>query len=130
MTTTSPHLLVGRALTGLFAAFMLVASIAPKLLGWPAATDALATVGWHAERAVPIGLVELACLVLHLVPRTAVLGAVLMTGLLGAAVAAQWRVDSPIGTHVLFGVYLGILMWSGLCARSPRVRDVLLGTQP
>lgn len=125
--TKASQPLIGRVLTGLFAAFMLVASIAPKLLGWPAATEALAAVGWDAERALPIGLIELTCLGLYLVPRTAALGAVLMTGLLGGAVAAQWRVGSPLGTHLLFGVYLGVLMWSGLCARAPRVRDVLLG---
>lgn len=127
-TTTDRLLIVGRTMTGLFAAFMLVASVAPKLLAASPATDALVAVGWPPGHALLVGLIELALLVLHLVPRTAVLGAVLMTGLLGAAVAAHLRVGSPLATHTMFGIYLGSLMWGGLCLRVPAVRQWLLGS--
>ena len=61
---------------------------------------------------------------LYLVPATSLLGAVLMTGLLGGAIASQLRVDAPLLSHTLFGLYLGAVMWAGLWLRSPRLRDV------
>jgi hypothetical protein len=62
---------------------------------------------------------------LYAVPRTAFLGAVLLTAYLGGAVATQLRVDSPLVTHTLFGVYLGLLLWGGLWLRDARVRALL-----
>lgn len=112
----------GRILTGLFALFMLGASIAPKLLHLPVAEDTLAELGWPAGYAFPIGLIELACLVLYLIPRTSVLGAILMMGLLGGAMATQIRAGSPLFSHVLFSLYLGLFMWGGLWLRAPDLR--------
>lgn len=109
----------GRGLTAAFALFMLAASIAPKLAGADVAGDALTALGWRAESALPIGLVELGCLLLYLWPRTSVLGAVLTTALLGGAMATQLRVGSPIFSHTLFSVYLGLVMWGGLWLRDP-----------
>jgi hypothetical protein len=116
---------IGRTLTGLFALFMAGASIAPKLLGMEVAADTLVALGWPARHVLLIGLMELTFLVLYLVPRTSVLGAVLMTGLLGGAMATQVRVDSPLFSHVLFSLYLGLFMWGGLWLRSPALRTVL-----
>jgi hypothetical protein len=110
----------GRTLTGLFALFMLGASVAPKLLHMPIAEETMAQLGWPAGYAFMIGLVELACVVLYLVPRTSVLGAVLMMGLLGGAMATQIRAGSPLFSHILFSVYLGLFMWGGRSARAAR----------
>lgn len=112
----------GRVLTGLFALFMLGASIAPKLLHMPVAEQTMAELGWPSGYAFSIGLIELACLVLYLIPRTSVLGAVLMMGLLGGAMATQIRAGSPLFSHVLFSLYLGLFMWGGLWLRDRRLR--------
>jgi hypothetical protein len=113
---------VGRVLTGLFALFMLGASIAPKLMGMPVAADTLTALGWSAEWVLPIGLMELGFLILYLYPRTSVLGAVMMTGLLGGAMATQVRIDNPLFSHQLFSLYLGLIMWGGLWLRDPALR--------
>ncbi|MCP1469636.1 hypothetical protein J3E64_001318 [Sphingobium sp. OAS761] len=112
----------GRVLTGVFTLFMLSASIPPKLLGMPIAGETLAQLGWPPGYALPIGILELICLALYLIPRTSLLGAVLMTGLLGGAMATQIRAESPLFSHILFGLYLGLFMWGGLWLRSPQLR--------
>jgi hypothetical protein len=120
---TSPAMLwTGRALTGLFALFMLGASIAPKLLGLPVAEETMAQLGWPPGYVLMIGIIELTCVVLYLIPRTSVLGAVLMMALLGGAMATQIRAGSPLFSHILFSIYLGLFMWGGLWLRDPRVR--------
>nr|WP_257644145.1 DoxX family protein [Luteimonas salinisoli] len=111
-------------MTGLFALFMLGASISPKLLGMPVAEETMAQLGWPAGYAVAIGLIELACLVLYLIPRTSVFGAVLMMGLLGGAMATQVRAESPLFSHILFSLYLGLFMWGGLWLRDVRLRQL------
>src|SRR5688572_7226569 len=121
---TPPSVWLGRALTGLFALFMLGASIAPKLLGMPVAAETIAALGWSRDYVLMIGLFELAFLVLYLVPQTSVLGAVLMTALLGGAMATHIRVGSPLFSHVLFSIYLALFMWGGLWLRSPALRSV------
>ncbi|MDB5469840.1 MAG: polyhydroxyalkanoate depolymerase [Caulobacter sp.] len=112
----------GRVLTGLFALFMLGASIAPKLLHLPVAAETLTGLGWPPGYVLLIGIIELTCLVLYLIPRTSVLGAVLMMGLLGGAMATQVRVGNPLFSHELFSLYLGLFMWGGLWLRNPRLR--------
>ncbi len=119
---TSAKLWAGRVLTGLFVIFMLGASIAPKLLGMPVAEATMAQLGWPPGYVLMIGLIELACVLLYLIPRTSVLGAVLMMGLLGGAMATQIRAGSPLFSHILFSIYLGLFMWGGLWLRDPRVR--------
>ncbi len=112
----------GWTLTGLFGLFMLGASIAPKLVGAAVATDTLVALGWPGSYALLIGLIELSCLILYLLPRTNILGAVLMTALLGGSLATQLRVGSPLFSHTLFSVYLGMFMWGGLWLRDAAVR--------
>ncbi|MDR6666645.1 DoxX family protein [Rhizobium sp. 1399] len=112
----------GRVLTGLFALFMLGASIAPKLLGLPIAEETMTQLGWPNGYVLMIGLIELTCLVLYLIPQTSVFGAVLMMGLLGGAMATQIRAGSPLFSHILFSIYLGLFMWGGLWLRDPAVR--------
>lgn len=123
MTTDKrPLIWLGWVLTGLFALFMLGASIAPKLLQLPVAEETMAQLGWPPGRSLMIGLAELSFLVLYLLPGTRVLGAVLMTGLLGGAMATQMRAGSPLFSHVLFSAYLGLFMWGGLWLRDSRLR--------
>ncbi|MDK1385758.1 DoxX family protein [Sinorhizobium sp. 8-89] len=119
---TPAMLWTGRILTGLFALFMLGASIAPKLLQMPVAEATMAELGWPAGYSFLIGLIELTCLVLYLIPRTSVLGAVMMMGLLGGAMATQIRAGSPLFSHILFSIYLGLFMWGGLWLRDQRLR--------
>ena len=116
--------LIGWTLTGLFALFMLGASIAPKLLRLPIAEETMAQLGWPAGYAFMIGLIELTCLLLYLVPRTNLLGGILMMGLLGGAMATQIRAGSPLYSHILFSLYLGLFMWGGLWLRDARFRAI------
>lgn len=115
---------VGRGLSALFVVFMLGASVTPKLLGMEVATDTLAELGWPARFVLMIGLFELVFTVLYAIPRTSVLGAVLMTALLGGAMATRIRVGSPLVTHTLFSIYLALFMWGGLWLRSPALRGL------
>jgi DoxX-like family len=122
---TPAMLWTGRILTGLFALFMLGASIAPKLLGMPVAEETMAQLGWPSGFALMIGVIELTCLVLYLIPRTSVLGAVLMMALFGGAMATQIRVGNPLFSHILFSLYLALFMWGGLWLRDERLRSLL-----
>jgi len=72
-----------------------------------------------------IGVIELVCLVLYVVPRTAVLGAILLTAVFGGAIASHLRIASPLFSHILFGAYLGLFVWGGLYLRSARLRDLI-----
>ena len=107
----------GRVLTGLFALFILGASVLPKLSGMPIAEQTMAELGWPSGYVLMIGLMELTFLILYLIPRTSLLGAVLFAGLLGGAMATQIRAEMPLFSHVLFSIYLGLFMWGGLWLR-------------
>ena len=94
-----------------------------KLLALPVVLAASGELGFVGEgMARALGVVLLSCTLLHLAPRTAVIGAILLTGYLGGAVAAHVRVGSPLVSHVLFGVYLGVMLWGGLYLRNPKFR--------
>ncbi len=121
---SKPLLWTGRVLTALFALFLAGASIAPKLIGASVAEETLTALGWPPGYAFMIGMIELACLILYLAPRTSFLGAVLMTGLLGGAMATQIRAENPLFSHILFGLYLGLAMWGGLWLREASLRAV------
>lgn len=113
---------IGWALSGLFGLFMLGASVAPKLMGMPIAQQTMADLGWPDAPVLLIGVLELLCTLLFLFPPTGLLGAVLMMAILGGAIATQLRAGSPLASHTLFGIYLGVLMWGGLLLRDPRLR--------
>lgn len=115
---------IGLAVSSLPSLFLLFdASI--KLLHLAPVTEAFARLGLPTHLAPWVGLLELALLTLHLVPRTAVLGAVLLTGFLGGAVALHVRLGDPLASHTLFPVYVGALFWVGLALRDARVRGLL-----
>jgi hypothetical protein len=122
---TSRTVWTGRVLSGLFILFMLFASIAPKLF-MPHANDAyMQQLGWPTRYLMFIAAIELIGTFLYAIPRTSLLGAVWMTGLLGGAIATQVRVDNPLFSHTLFGIYLGLFMWGGLWLRDPALRAML-----
>ena len=118
----SPMVWTGRVLTALFALFILGASVFPKLSGMPVAEEIMTQLGWPSGYVLMIGLMELGFLILYLIPRTSLLGAVLFTGLLGGAMATQIRAESPLFSHVLFSIYLGLFMWGGLWLRDADLR--------
>jgi hypothetical protein len=124
MNTSSRLSLVGRAVSALAIVF-LTFDVAIKLVQLPVVGETLAQLGYAPELGLTIGLVELVCLVLYVVPRTAVLGAILWTAVLGGGIASHLRVDSPLFSHILFGVYLGLFVWGGLYLRSARLRELL-----
>jgi hypothetical protein len=114
----------GRVLSGLAVAF-LAFDATIKLLRLPMAVDATTQLGYPAPLVMPIGVIEVVLLVLYLVPRLSVVGAVLWTGYLGGAVATQLRVGSPMLGFTLFPLYVAALLWGGLYLRDRRVRTLL-----
>ena len=124
MTNTVQHR-IGWAMSGLVIAFMLM-DATMKLLALPVVLESGVPLGFPGVgMAHALGTILLICTVLYIAPQTAVLGAVLLTGYLGGAVATHVRVGSPLFSHVLFGVYLGVLLWGGLYLRDPRLRELL-----
>ena len=99
----------GWIMTGLLLAFLLPASVAPKLMGAQVALKSLQALDWPTSAVVALGVLELALLLLYAWPRTGPLGAVLFTAMLGGTVASHLRADSPLAGHTLFGVYLGVV---------------------
>ena len=114
----------GWGLTILVALFLAMDG-AMKFMDLPQVKAATGQLGWPTGLDRVVGAIEVACLVLYVFPRTAVLGAVLLTGLLGGAIASHVRVGDPLFSHVLFGVYVGLMAWGGLWFRDARVRALL-----
>ncbi|NJM83456.1 MAG: DoxX family protein [Tabrizicola sp.] len=115
---------IGRAMSGLFVLFMLGASVTPKFFMPEVSHPMMEQLGWPTEYTLMIGAIELAGVILYVLPRTAVLGAVLLMALLGGAMATQIRVENPLFSHGLFSVYLGLFMWGGLWLRDERLRSI------
>jgi hypothetical protein len=117
---------VGLALSALVTLFWLM-DAGMKLAGLPQVAETMGPLGWPTDRAtiLTLGLIQTFCLVLYLVPRTAVLGAILLTAYLGGAIATHARVGSPLPSHTLFGVYVGLATWGGLWFRLPVLRALI-----
>jgi len=94
-----------------------------------AVVEAFARLGFPLRFAVALGLVELACVLVYVYPRTSVLGGILLTGYLGGAVATHLRVGSPLFGEMLFPVYVGVLLWAGIYLREPRLTALLPWTR-
>lgn len=113
---------VGWTMSGLVIAFLLMDSTM-KLLALPVVLETSGPLGFAgADMARGLGILLLICTLLYIVPQTALFGAILLTGYLGGAVATHVRVGSPLFTHVLFGVYVGMVLWWGLYLRDSRLR--------
>jgi hypothetical protein len=115
----------GWALSMLAVLFLLMDAIM-KLLALPVVLESGAALGFGGEAmARTLGTLLLVCTALYALPRTALLGAILLTGYLGGAIATHLRVGSPLLSHVLFGVYVGLFVWGGLYLRNPALRGQL-----
>ena len=114
----------GRVMSGLVVAFLIFDG-AIKLARIEAVEKGTVELGYPIASIVPIGLILLACVALYLIPRTAILGAVLLTGYLGGAIATHVRVSAPLLSHTLFPIYVAALIWGGLYLRDRRVRSLL-----
>jgi hypothetical protein len=114
----------GRVLSGVAVLFLLFDAIV-KLSRHPAAVEGTARLGYPVSIIFALGVLQAVCLVLYLVPRTSVLGAILWTGYLGGAVATHVRVGDPLFSHALFPVYIGVLLWAGLWLRDIRLRALI-----
>jgi len=114
----------GRILSAL-AAFFLVFDSMMKILKLSAAVEGTTRLGYPESVVLGIGVIELVCVVVYLIPRSSVLGAILLTGYLGGAIATHVRVGSPLVFYTLFPIYVAILLWGGLFLRDHRLRALL-----
>ena len=114
----------GRTMTALPVLFLLFDSVI-KLIRIDPVAQSFTQLGYPIHLAVAIGVIELVCLAAYVVPRSSVLGAILLTGYLGGAVATHVRVGSPLWTHVLFPIYVAALLWGGLYLREGRLRALV-----
>ena len=130
MTDTIPNkgqLIAGRVLSGLVILFLLFDAglklVAPEVAIKYTPPD----LGWTRDVPTMTMLATLLLIptLLYIWPRTAILGAILITGYLGGAIASQVRIGSPLFSHSLFGVYLGLMLWGGLWLRDPRLRTLI-----
>lgn len=96
-----------------------------KVIGIQPVVESFAQMGYPEHLALVVGVLELACLALYAIPRTSVLGAVLLTGFLGGAISAKMRVGDPLFSHVLFPVYVAAFIWGGLYLREGRLAGIL-----
>ncbi len=115
----------GWIMTALVAFFLLGASVAPKFMRADVAVQSLEALGWSPGYLILIGLMELGFTILYVIPRTSLIGAVLLTGLLGGALASNLRAEMPLYSHTLFSIYLGLFLWIALWLRDPALRSYL-----
>jgi hypothetical protein len=118
------RLVAGYVLTGFVALFLTFDTIL-KVLQLAPAIEGTTALGYPADAVLPIGIVELVCLALYLAPQTAVLGAVMLTGYLGGAIATHVRMGSPLLSHTLFPIYVALMAWGGLYLRETRLRELV-----
>jgi hypothetical protein len=123
-TQSKSRLWTGRILSGLAVAFLLLDAVM-KLMKVQPVLDAFLKVGWPTSLVIPIGTLLLVCVIVYVIPQTSVLGAILLTGYLGGAVATHVRVGDPLFSHALFPTYIALLLWGGLFLREPRLHALL-----
>lgn len=118
------RLWAGRVMSGLVILFMLFDAVI-KLIMSPEAMAGSADLGYSEHHLVPMAILAFIPTVLYAIPSTSVLGAVLLTGYYGGAIATHFRIDNPLFSHTLFPVYLAILMWGGLWLRNQSLSRIL-----
>lgn len=126
LPASTPARWAGRILSGLAIVFLMVDG-AIKLVPWPIVTETMDRMGYGSSDALMrgLGVITIVCTVLYAIPPTSILGAILLTGYLGGAIAAHVRIDSPLFTHTLFGLYLGLMLWGGLWLRDRNLRRLI-----
>jgi len=122
--TSYTALWIGRVMSGLVIAFMLLDGVM-KLVPMDVVVTTSEQMGIPGSLARTLGILGLICTVLYAIPRTSIIGAILLTGYLGGAIASHLRLGDPIFTHTLFGLYLGVLAWGGLYLRNDRLRALI-----
>jgi hypothetical protein len=130
-STSKRTLWIGRILSGLAVLFLLFDGIMKFFMDKlpPEALEAGAALQWPIEKMPLVGTILLICTLLYVIPRTSVLGAILLTGYLGGAIASHVRVSNPLFTHTLFPIYIAVLIWLGLYLRDSRARQILSDTK-
>ena len=123
-TISNGAIWTGRVLSGLAIVFLLFDG-AIKLAPLDIVITTSQQLGIPTELARTLGVLTLACAILYAIPRTSVLGAILLTAYMGGAIYTHVRAGSPLFTHTLFGVYLAMLIWGGLYLRDERVRALI-----
>jgi hypothetical protein len=118
------QLWTGRVLSGIAVLFMLFDTVIHAMKP-PAVIQGFAQLGFPLSAAIPLSTIEFIAIVLYVIPRTSVLGAILLTGYLGGAIAIQVRVGAPLFTTVLAPVYVAFFLWGGLYLRDERVRALI-----
>lgn len=123
---SKPARITGRVMSGVVILFLLFDG-AIKLVPLPVVTETMDKMGWGAgdTLARSLGIITIVCTLLYSVPPTSILGAILLTGYLGGAIASHLRIGSPLFTHTLFGLYLGLMVWGGLYLRDGNLRALL-----
>ena len=116
--------LTGRILSGIAVLFLLLDGVA-KLLQVQPVIDGTLQLGYPRDIVFSLGVILLTCLLAYVVPRTSVLGALLLTGYLGGAVATHARLEHPLFSHTLFPIYVALFIWGGLVLRDERLRAFL-----
>ena len=120
----SKRLWIGRILSGLMIAFLLVDAVM-KVMKARVAVDGSVQLGYPESVVFGIGAILLVSTALYAIPRTSVLGAILLTGYLGGAIATHVRVGSPLFGYTLFPIYVGVILWTGLYLRDARLRALI-----
>lgn len=123
-STSNKEIWTGRVLSGIAVLFLLM-DATMKVMQVPAAIEGTKKVGYPAGVIFWLGIVQLVCLALYLIPRTSVLGAIFWTGYLGGAVATHVRIGDPLFSHILFPTYVATLLWLGLWLRDRRLRELV-----
>ncbi|MET0568539.1 MAG: DoxX family protein [Hyphomicrobiaceae bacterium] len=123
-TATTRQIWAGRVMSGTVVAFLLFDGII-KLIPLDIVVTTSEQLGIPTHLARTLGVLTLIGTILYAVPRTSVLGAILLTGYLGGAIYTHLRIGSPVFSHLLFGVYLGLMIWGGLYLPDGRVRALI-----
>jgi hypothetical protein len=125
LPASRPARWTGRILSGLVIVFLMIDG-AIKLVPWPVVTETMDRMGYGSSETLArsLGLITIVCTVLYSIPRTSILGAILLTGI-SVAPASHVRISSPLFTHTLFGLYLGLMVWGGLWLRDRNLQTLI-----
>ncbi len=121
---TTKQIWTGRVLSTLAVLFLLFDAVG-KLVQPKAVIDGTTQLGFPVSVILPLGIIQMVCLILYVIPRTSFLGALLWTGYLGGAIATHVRLGNPLFSHILFPTYVALLLWLGLWLRERRLRTLL-----
>ena len=123
-STSKKSVWAGRIISGFITAFLIFDAVIHLMKPAPV-VEAFAKLNFPLRFAVPLGIVELICILLYVIPSTSILGAILLTGYLGGAVAIQLPTGNPFFGEILFPVYIGVFLWGGIYLRDARLRALV-----